>query len=81
MPTPVDKALYERIKKKVNKKMPKHSAYRSSQYVKEYKAAGGKYTGDKSKGGLTRWHKEKWRNQRGEEGYKKKVIYIDQQKG
>ena len=51
---------------------PKHSAYRSGLVVKEYKAEGGKYTGDKSKGGLTRWFKEDWKNQRGETGYKKK---------
>ena len=71
-PEPTNKKLYEKVKAKVYKKMPKHSAYRSSLVVKEYKEAGGKYSGDKSKGGLTRWHKEEWKNQRGGEGYKKK---------
>ena len=71
-PKPTNQSLYDKVKAKVYKKNPKHSAYRSSQVVKEYKAAGGKYSGDKSKGGLTRWHKEEWKNQRGETGYKKK---------
>ena len=71
-PKPKNKALYERVKKRVYKKIPKHSAYRSGQVVKEYKKAGGTYTGQKSKGNLGRWFKEKWTNQRGGIGYKKK---------
>tara|TARA_R110002020_G_scaffold92325_8_gene223654 strand:+ start:209 stop:553 length:345 start_codon:yes stop_codon:yes gene_type:complete len=70
MPTPTNKALYAKARAKYASM--KHSAYKSSLVVKEYKKNGGGYTGDKSKGGLTRWHKEKWRNQRGGEGYKKK---------
>jgi hypothetical protein len=69
-PEPTDKAKYARAKAKY--KDMKHSAYKSSLIVKEYKKQGGKYSGDKKKGGLTRWHKEEWKNQRGGEGYKKK---------
>ena len=71
MATPTNKALYERIKKKVYAKNPKHSAYRSGLVVKEYKKAGGKYSGTKPKGkGLTRWFKEDWRTEKGKKTYK-----------
>ena len=36
---PKDQELYNRIKAKVYKDNPKHSAYRSGQIVKQYKAA------------------------------------------
>ena len=75
MPTPTNKELYEKIKKRVYKRIPKHSAYRSAQLVREYKEAGGKYSGDKKKGKLTKWFKEDWKNQRGGTGYKKKGDY------
>ncbi len=75
---PKDQTLYNRIKASVYKANPKHSAYRSGQIVKKYKAAYKKkhgsasaYTGTKTKDGLTRWMKEKWSNQRGGTGYKK----------
>ena len=71
-PKPTNKALYNRISARIKKRIPKHSAYRSGQIVKAYKSAGGKYSGSKSKGNLGRWFKEKWRNQRGGIGYKKK---------
>jgi hypothetical protein len=71
-PKPSNMKLYNEVKADVYRRIPKHSAYRSSIVVKEYKAKGGKYTGSKSAGGLTRWHKEEWRNQRGGVGYKKK---------
>lgn len=77
---PVDKQLYNNIKAKVYKRIPKHSAYRSGIVVKEYKEAFNKKYGNKSpyigrkeaKKGLSRWFKEEWKNQRGEVGYKKK---------
>jgi len=69
-PVPTNKALYERIKKKVYAKNPKHSAYRSGQVVKQYKAAGGGYSGNKEKGKLTRWYKEDWRTEKGKKTYK-----------
>ena len=37
MPTPTDKELYEKIKKEIYLKNPKHSAYRSGMIVKRYK--------------------------------------------
>ena len=74
---PVDSAMYNRIKRAVIAKNPKHSAYRSSQFVKQYKTAfkkkyGSKepYTGTKTKKGLTRWHKEDWRTEKGKKTYK-----------
>jgi len=75
MPTPTNKALYERVKKEIYKKNPKHSAYRSGMVVKEYKKRGGKYSGSKKNTGLTRWFKEDWKNQRGKTGYSKKGDY------
>ena len=73
MSEPTNKTLYEKITARVKKRIPKHSAYRSGQIVKEYKEAGGKYSGKKNdKKGLGRWFKEKWTNQRGGSGYKKK---------
>ena len=73
MSKPLNEKLYERITAKVKKRIPKHSAYRSGQIVKEYKDAGGKYSGKKDDSkGLGRWFKEKWTNQRGGSGYKKK---------
>jgi len=81
MAIPEDQKLYDSVKKKVYKRMPTHSAYRSGILVKEYKQAFKKkygekkspYKGKKKKNApLSRWMKEKWRNQRGEVGYKKK---------
>tara|TARA_B100001057_G_scaffold420752_1_gene441279 strand:- start:1126 stop:1500 length:375 start_codon:yes stop_codon:yes gene_type:complete len=80
MAEPVDKQMYEKIKKSVYKKIPKHSAYRSGIVVQKYKKQfktkyGNKqpYKGRKTKKrGLKRWFLEDWRNQRGEIGYKRK---------
>ena len=78
---PVDIKLYNKTKKQIYKKYPKHSAYRSGILVKTYKINfknkyGNKkqpYLGKKTqKKGLSRWFKEKWVNQRGEVGYKYK---------
>jgi len=77
--TPKDKNLYNRIKKKYQEKM-KNSAYRSNLIVKEYKKeykkkynSSNAYSGKKNKNtGLSRWNRERWVNQRGEVGYKKK---------
>ena len=64
-------SLYKKARDKY--KNLKHSAYKSGLVVKEYKRLGGKYEGKKPvKKGLSRWFREKWRNQRGEVGYKKK---------
>lgn len=78
---PVDKALYNKTKKQLYKKYPKHSAYRSGLLVQAYKKAfKNKYGSSKQpylgkqtkKVGLNRWFSEKWLNQRGEVGYKYK---------
>jgi len=83
-PKPNDMTLYDKIKKKVYKKIPKHSAYRSGIVVQQYKKAFQEkyndkqpYSGKKTaKRGLKRWFKEEWVNQRGEIGYKfKNDIY------
>lgn len=80
MSVPVDKKLYNKTKKKIYSKYPKHSAYRSGLLVQEYKKQFSKkygkrkepYKGKKNKKGLKRWFREKWVNQRGEVGYKYK---------
>jgi hypothetical protein len=62
MSKPLDKKLYDKIKKKANHKFDsKTGIYRSSWIVREYKRLGGKYSGKRrSSSGLTRWFKEKW---------------------
>ena len=73
MTKPADPELYKRVKERIYKEIPTHSAYRSGLLVQEYKRLGGKYVGTKPvTKGLTRWFKEDWRNQRGGVGYKKK---------
>ena len=62
------------------REQPQHSAYRSAQLVKRYKAAFTQlygsdekpYVGRRKKDeGLSRWFAEEWRNQRGNVGYEK----------
>jgi len=81
MPKPSDSKLYNKIKERIYKEQPHHSAYRSGKLVKEYKKQFTKkygkrkspYKGNKTKkNGLKRWFDEKWTNQRGEIGYKNK---------
>ena len=81
MPQPRDKKLYNKTKRYIYKKYPKHSAYRSGLLVQEYKKRFSKkygkkrdpYKGKKTeKKGLGRWFREKWVNQRGEVGYRYK---------
>tara|TARA_B110000967_G_C18834277_1_gene535747 strand:- start:26 stop:973 length:948 start_codon:yes stop_codon:yes gene_type:complete len=78
---PVDNKLYNKTKKYIYKKYPKHSAYRSGLLVKKYKKDFTKkygkrrqpYIGKRTKKkGLSRWFLEKWTNQRGKVGYKNK---------
>ena len=78
MPTPTDDTLYQKAKQKYSDM--KHSAYKCGLIVKEYKRlfenkhGSGKnpYTGDKSKGNLTRWYKEQWRSDDGKKTYSSK---------
>jgi len=80
MAVPKDKKLYDAVKKRIYNKIKKHSAYRSGLLVKEYKEAYKKkhktadaYEGKKkTKKGLSRWFKEKWRTQDGKKTYSKK---------
>jgi hypothetical protein len=73
MPKPTNQKLYDKVKKEIYAKNPKHSAYRSGLVVKEYKKRGGGYEGKKDeKKGLSRWFKEKWKTQDGSTTYKKK---------
>ena len=81
MTIPKDIKLYNKTKRNIFKKYPKHSAYRSGILVKKYKQNFTKkygkkrtpYIGKKSKKrGLNRWFREKWTNQRGKIGYKYK---------
>ena len=76
MSKPVDKKLYDKIKKDISLKY-KPSAYRSGLLVKTYKKEFKKKHGSLSpyigkSNNLTRWFEEQWVNQRGEVGYKKK---------
>jgi len=71
MPTPTNKALYAKSRAKYANM--KHSAYKSSLVVKDYKKRGGTYSGPKPKTtGLTRWHKESWKTQDGKKTYEGK---------
>ena len=79
MNEPTDIKLYENIKNDVFKMYAKPSAYRSGLLVKKYKEEYVKkhnnknyYKGSKQNSNLKRWFDEKWMNQRGEVGYKKK---------
>ena len=45
MSEPINNELYEKVKKEIYEKYPKHSAYRSALLVKRYKELGGKYKG------------------------------------
>lgn len=64
MPEPINKSLYNKVKKMADKKFAsKTGIYKSSWIVKEYKRLGGKYSGKKpsvKSTGLKRWYKEKW---------------------
>lgn len=66
MTKPADSKLYDSVKRRVYKKMPKHSAYRSGHLVKEYKKAFIKKHGTRKKPyigqgkrPLKRWFDEK----------------------
>lgn len=58
----INKKLYASIKAKIKRSIKgrRWGAYDSGRLVREYKAAGGGYTGKKGKTDLGRWYKEKW---------------------
>ena len=59
---PLDPALYARVKRRASAVYSKPSAFKSGWITKTYKALGGKYSGTKTRQGLTRWFQEKWRD-------------------
>ena len=76
--------LYNKVKKYIYKKYPKHSAYRSGLLVQKYKQEFKKlhphsnpYIGQTSKfEGLSRWFKEDWKSDTGKYYYSsQKSIY------
>lgn len=56
---PTNKKLYDKIKKEIWKEQPKNSLYRSARLIKEYKKAGGEFTGEKENN-INKWMDEKW---------------------
>jgi hypothetical protein len=60
MSRPIDKELYEKVKKMADKIYDKPSAYKSGYIVNTYKRMGGRYTGSSKNIGLDRWYKENW---------------------
>ena len=67
MNEPLNKPLYEKVKKMADNIYKKPSAYKSGYIVKTYKDLGGTYSGVKTKEGLSRWYKEIWRDVGGKE--------------
>ena len=62
-PKYIDKAIYERAFKEVNKQFKgRHGAYRSLAVLKRYKALNGRIDESKSSGGLRNWLSEQWKN-------------------
>jgi len=57
---PIDKELYDKVKKEIFKIYKTNSAYRSGAIIKRYKELGGEFEGKKKNEGLTRWFKERW---------------------
>lgn len=62
MPEPIDKTLYNQVKREAKRKFDTWpSIYASSWLVHEYKKRGGKYRGQRpTDKGLNRWYKEEW---------------------
>ena len=68
----INTALWNKAKSIADKHFKKPSGYKSGFITKYYKEHGGKFKGKPKMEGLKRWFEEKWVNQRGEVGYKKK---------
>ena len=66
MNEPINKQLYEKVKKMADDKYKTHGAYKSAYIVKTYKELGGKYKGKKNDNeGLNRWFNEEWKDYAG----------------
>ena len=81
MSTPSDEKLYASVKKRIYKKYPTHSAYRSGllvqaykkSYTRKYGTRKSPYIGNKPLNkGLDRWFKEEWKSDLGKIGYSSK---------
>ena len=57
---PTNIELYNKIKKEVYEKYPKHSLFRSALIVKEYKKQGGKYKGKENDMNINKWFNQEW---------------------
>jgi hypothetical protein len=62
MPIPANQELYDKVKKLMDKKYEKPSAYKSGAIVKLYKQLGGTYIEDGKERDLERWFDERWVN-------------------
>ena len=66
MPTPTNKAMYNRIKSRISSRLKRQgkrwSARASQELVNKYKKAGGGYSGSRAKGKLTKWKMENWKS-------------------
>lgn len=82
MPEPADPTLYASVKRRIYKKIPTHSAYRSGTLVSDYKQAFREKHGNrkrpykgkrptKTSKGLKRWFAEEWTTEEGSIGYSK----------
>ena len=60
MSEPINKKLYEEVKRKADEIYKKPSAYKSGYIVKEYKRLGGKYKDTGDEHNLKRWFAENW---------------------
>jgi len=60
MPIPINKDLYEYVKRYADKIYKHNSAYKSMYIQKLYKRLGGTYKDDGSERKLKRWMDEKW---------------------
>lgn len=62
MSQPINKTLYEQVKKKADTIYKKPSAYKSGYIVQEYKRQGGKYRAITKDRPLADWFKEDWKD-------------------
>ena len=60
MAIPTNKTLYDKVKKDIYEKYPKHSLFRSALIVKKYKELGGEYRDKKQESKIDKWFNQKW---------------------
>lgn len=60
-PQPLDEELYAAVKRAAKRKFDVYPSIPANSWlVREYKRRGGRYSGDRKKGGLVQWFEEKW---------------------